>query len=281
MLYALGIGIARYLGVTIDWSVYIIGQVWVSLLQLSTQYLNEYYNAPADKENQNRTYFTGGSAATGPGKLSLRVPLIAALTCLAFLASVTVVLIANVNPVPLAMVIMLIAFLGSFFYSTPPIKLEGSGYGELTTSIIIAFLVPSFAFILQAGELHRLVVMSVFPLVALHLAMLLAFELPDYAVDIKFDKRTVMVRMGWQNGIFLHNILILSAFLLLGIASIFGLPMFVVLPALISLPVGIFQIWQIRRIGDGAKPNWNHLTIGALALFISMVYFITFAYWTH
>jgi 1,4-dihydroxy-2-naphthoate octaprenyltransferase len=281
MLYALGVGIARYLGVTIDWSVYIIGQIWVSLLQLGTQYLNEYFNSPADRENQNRTYITGGSGATGPGKLSLRVPLIAALTCLAFLASITVVLIANVNLSPLALVIMLFAFLGSFFYSTPPVKLEGSGYGELTTSIIVAFLVPAYAFVLQVGELHRLVVMSVFPLVGLHLSMLLAFEFPDYAADIKFEKRTILIRMGWQNGMFLHNILILSAFLLMGLAAIFGMPMFVFLAALISLPLGILQIWQMRRIGDGAKRNWNHLTIGALALFVSMAYFITFAYWTH
>jgi len=103
------------------------------------------------------------------------------------------------------------ALLGSLAYSTPPIKLEGSGYGELMVSVIVAFMLPAYAFILQTGELHRLVAMSAFPLTVMHLAMLLAFELPDYANDIKFGKRTIMVRIGWRNGMILHNILILSA----------------------------------------------------------------------
>ena len=66
LLYALGAGIAKYLGVRIDWGFYILGQLWVTLLQLSTQYLNEYFNAPMDQNNPNRTFLTGGSGAVGP-----------------------------------------------------------------------------------------------------------------------------------------------------------------------------------------------------------------------
>jgi 1,4-dihydroxy-2-naphthoate octaprenyltransferase len=201
------------------------------------------------------------------------------LTCLAFLASLTVVLIAQVDLAPEAYLIMGLAFLGAFFYSTPPVKLEASGYGELTTSVMIAFMVPAYAYLLQAGELHRLVAMSAFPLAALHLAMLLAFELPDYATDLKYGKRTLMVRLGWERGMALHNILILSAFLLVVLAAAFGYPWFAAWPALLPLPLGIFQIWQMRRIAEGSPPNWNALVVGALALFGAMVYLIGFTFW--
>ena len=279
ILYALGVGIAHYLGISINWVVYILGQLWVILLQLNTTYLNEYFNVTADLENQNRTPITGGSGALGTEKLPRRTALMAAYTCLAFLASLTVVMISRVTLTPTALLIMGFALLGSLTYSTPPLKLEGSGYGELMVSVIVAFMLPAYAFILQAGELHRLVAMSAFPLTVMHLTMLLTFELPDYANDIKFGKQTIMVRIGWRNGMILHNILILSAYLLLGLAAINGMPRFVWLPVLLTLPLGLFQIWQMRHIADGAKPNWKALTIVSMSLFGSMAYFMTFAYW--
>ena len=281
VLYALGAGIAHYLGATIDWQSYILGQVWVTLLQLSTQYLDEYFNTAADQANPNRTFLTGGSGALGEGKLPRRVALMAALTCLAVLASITVIVIAKLPLPPEAYLIMVLAFLGAFFYSVPPVKLDASGYGELVATILVAYLVPAFAFLLQTGELHRLIAMSAFPLAAAHLSMLLAFELPDYATDLKFQKHTLLIRLGWQNGMVLHNILILSAFLLIVLARIFGYPKFAMLAGLLPLPLGLFQIWQIRSIAGGARPNWNVLTIGAGALFTSMAYLLGFAFWTN
>jgi len=203
----------------------------------------------------------------------------AAYACLAVLASLTVLLIAQVHPAPAVYLIMGLAFLGAVLYSTPPFKLEASGYGELITSVMVAFLVPAFAYLLQSNDLHRLIAMTAFPLTALHLAMLLIFELPDYATDLKFGKRTLVIRMGWQNGMVLHNALILSAFVLLLLAGGLGFPRFAMWSGLISLPVGLLQIWQMRRIASGVKPNWNAMTLGALALFALTAYLITFSFW--
>jgi 1,4-dihydroxy-2-naphthoate octaprenyltransferase len=280
VVFALGAGIASYLGAQINWKAYLLGQAWVSLLQLSTQYFNEYYNAPADLVNPNRTWLTGGSGALGPGKLPRRVALMAALVCMAFLASLTVLVIAQLSPPPEAFLIMSLAFLGAFFYSNPPVNLEKTGYGELTTSVLVGFMVPAFAFILQYGELHRLVAMCAFPMVAAHMAMLLAFDLPDYGNDVKFEKRTLMVRLGWQNGMLLHNIMILSIYLLLLTARAQGLPIFALAAGFLTLPIGLFQIWQMRQIANGARVNWNALTIGAVSLFAALAYFLAYAFWT-
>ncbi len=279
LLYALGVGIARYLGASIDWGVFWLGQAWVSTLQLSTHFLNEYYNAPADQSNQNRTPFSGGSGALGPGKLPRSTALYAGLICLAGLASLTVLMIVQNLLAPLTLFIMVLGFLGSFFYSTPPVSLESSGYGELVASVVVAFLVPAFGFALQMGELHRLVAMATFPLTFLHLAMLLSFELPDYGNDVKYEKRTLLVRLGWQAGMNFHNLLVLSAFLVLAIAAIMGLPPLIALPVFITLPLGLLQIWQMRRIASGAKPNWTAVTLNALALFAASAYLLAFSFW--
>ncbi len=280
LVYALGVGIARYLGAPIDWGIYILGQAYVTTMQLSAQYLNEYYDAPADRENTNRTPFSGGSGVVGEGRLARETVMWAALTAMTILASLTVVLISVVQMSPLLNTLVILASLGSFFYSAPPVKLAHSGYGELTTSILVSNLVPIFAFVLQYGELHRLLVMSTFPLTTLHLAMMIVFEFPDYLNDLKFEKYTLLVRVGWERGMVLHNILILTGFLLLGLAATFGLPLAIVLPALIPLPLGLLQIWQMRRIAGGGKPNWTTMGFTAIVLFGSIAYLLAFTFWT-
>ncbi|MFL7891005.1 MAG: prenyltransferase [Anaerolineales bacterium] len=280
LVYGLGVGIARYLGAAIDWELYFLGQAYVTSMQLSAQYLNEYFDAPADKENKNQTPFTGGSGVIGEGKLSRETAMWAALTALTVLASLTVVLISVVQLSPLLIIIIILAFMGSFFYSTPPVRLANTGYGELTTSILVANLVPIFAFLLQYGEMHRLLVMTTFSLTALHLAMMIVFEFPDYLNDLKFDKYNLLVRVGWEKGMVMHNLLILTAFLLLGLAATFGLPLAIALPAFIPLPLGLLQIWQMRRIAGGSKPNWSTMSFTAVVLFGSVAYLLAFTFWT-
>jgi len=279
LVYALGVGIAHYLGTNVDWGMYFLGQAWVTLLQLSAQYLNEYFDAPYDRENPNRTPFTGGSDALGPGKLPRATALASAAACLTVVASLTVLLIQR-GLSATTLFIMGLAFIGAMFYSVPPVRLSSSGYGELTTSILVANLVPAFAFLLQTGELHRLLAMATFPLTPLHISMMMAFELPDYAADLKYEKRTLMVRMGWQRGMQLHNLLLLSAYLLLAVALGLGLPLSIGLPTFLPFPLGVLQIWQMRRIADGMRPNWTALTMTSIVLFAVTAYLIAFAFWT-
>ena len=280
LLYALGVGIARYLGTTIDWQIYLLGQAWVTLLQLSAHYFNEYYDAEYDQFNLHRTPFSGGSGAIGPGKLTRQVALYGGVACLAALASLTVLLLRDALPSAAMILIMTLAFLGAFFYSVPPVRLIASGYGELVAALIVANLLPVFAFMLQTGDFHRLLAMTTFPLTALCLAMSINLELPDYATDMKYEKRTLLVRIGWQNGMRLHSGLILIAFLLFGLDLVFGLPLHIVFPVFFVFPVGIYDIWQMRKIADGAKPNWSLVTWTATLMFATVVYLLSLAYWT-
>jgi 1,4-dihydroxy-2-naphthoate octaprenyltransferase len=280
LMYALGAGVSRYLGTPVNWGWFFLGHLWITLLQLSTHYLNEYFDAPADMVNRNRTLFSGGSGAIGPGKLLRSTALYAGIVCLAIVTSTTVLLIRYVPLPPATVLVMALIFLGAFFYAVPPIRLESSGYGELTSSILVANLVPAFAMLVQTGDLHRLLAMSTFPLTLLHLAMLLALELPDYATDIKFEKNTLLVRIGWEPGMRMHNFLILGAYLILGLAVVLGLPPAIALPAFLSLPLGMLQIFQMNRIAAGAKPNWTTLTLAAVTLYSATAYLLAFSFWS-
>lgn len=282
LFYALGIGIARYLGHGIDWQLYLLGQLWVTALQLSTHYLNEYFDIEGDAANSNRTAFTGGSGSLGDGEGQLppSVALLAAASMLTGVALATYGLARQDLLNPSLSILMVIAFLGAFFYSVPPLRLSSSGFGELVASILLANIVPAFAFVLQTGEIHRLLAMSTFPLTALSMAAMLAFEFPDYASDLKFEKRTLLVRLDWQQGMLVHNLFMISAYLLMAIAFSFGLPGAIALPTFLTLPLGLLQIWYLRRISDGIKPNWNALTLNAVAIVALSTYLLTYSFWT-
>ena len=280
--YFLGVGIARYLGHPLDWGVVVLGQLWVSSMQLSTHYLNEYFDRKGDAGNPNRTPFTGGSGVLGrgEGQLRPRVALLAASITLTSVAVATFGLLRLGALNSLVITIIVLGFLGAFFYSVPPLRLSSSGYGELTTAIIIANLVPALGFALQTGNLHRLLAMSTFPLTALSLASMLSLEFPDYASDIKAGKRTLFVRLDWRNSIRVHHLLILSAYLLLGVAFRLGLPAAIAFPPFFTLPLAFLQIWYMNRIADGLKPNWTALTLNGLAITAACAYLMAFVFWT-
>ena len=280
LVYFLGAGIARYLGAGVDWGAYILGQGWVTILQLGALYLYEYYRLSAAGEAPG----TSASGSNGRPASWTVVPgptlLFAAIACLAIVASLTVLVLNLVRPTGTALVFMGMVALGAVIYSLAPRGLETSGYGELVVTIVFANLLPALAFLLQTGSLHRLLAMTTFPLTALFLASMLALQLPEYARDVKSERRRLMARIGWRSGMSLHNLLILCAFLLLGLAAASGLPLPIALPAFLLLPLGLFQIWQMRRVAEGAKPNWQTLTLTPIAIFGSMAYLLAYAFWT-
>ena len=272
LLYALGAAIAAYLGRSIDATLYLIGQILVTLLQLMTHYLNEYFDSDGDQENSSRTWLSGGSGAIGPEGLPRKVALYAAAITLALAATVaTAALVTGAFPT-LAWPILLLSFAGAFFYSAPPLRLASSGYGELTAALVTAGLTPAFAYVLQTGDLHRLILMSTAPLIALCFAMIVVFELPDYATDLKHNKRTLMVRLGWSAGMRAHDIAIVFALVSYAAAYSLGLPSRVGLGALFVMPLALAQIWQLNRIRQGYPPKWNILTLSAMALFAIAAY---------
>ncbi|HEY9087514.1 MAG TPA: prenyltransferase [Anaerolineaceae bacterium] len=281
-LYGLGGGIANFLGYTIDWTVYWIGQASVTFLQLSSFYLKAYYDTPQPEETDSpvenkpdapRKEFTG--------QLSRQVVLQSALVMMTVGAVLTVLLLWSGSIQPPAFLFLGFAFLLAFFYAVPPLRLVYSGYGELTTAILMANLVPGLAFLFQVGDLHRLVAMLTFPLTVLYLATLLARTLQKYGADVRYNRRTLMVRMGWQFGMNVHNILILVAFLMFGAAALLDLPWSLTWPALLSLPVGLYQMYLVSQMMRGGKPRWNLLNLTAMATFGLAVYLLNLALWTN
>jgi 1,4-dihydroxy-2-naphthoate octaprenyltransferase len=283
LLYLLGIGIFHYLNGPVDWNLFFLGLIWLVFILLGSQYLSEYFDPSITLgiTTRKHTPFSGDSGAIGVGNLSRLVALWAGLTCLTIAASMTVLLIGYLRNNQATVLILGLIFIGEFIYAVPPFRLVSSGYGEVSMSIIRVGLIPAMAFLLQGHDFHRLLIMVAFPLTLLHLSMLFAMELPDYASDIKQGKKPILVRIGWQRGMQIHNLLILGGFVILGLAFALGLPIRVAWPVVFVLPIGLYQIWMMNRIAEGAKPNWSLLLLVATATFSLTAYILAFAFWTH
>jgi 1,4-dihydroxy-2-naphthoate octaprenyltransferase len=275
LLYALGAGIAHFLGNNIDWRAYWLGQACVTLLQFCFIFLKAFFHTPVVQpelkdENQPK-------GASYP--IERKAALIGTVTILTVGAVLTALLYRNGSLHLETFTILGVAFLIALFYATPPINLFRSGYGELASAIFISNLVPAFAFLLQAGEFHRVLAMATFPLTPIYLAMTLAFDLSSFTADMKNGVHTLLIKIGWQRGMSLHNLLILAGFLLITLAMVFGLPWRISWPAFLALPVGLFQIWQMIQIKEGGKPRWGLLCVNAMATYALMAYLFAFTFW--
>jgi 1,4-dihydroxy-2-naphthoate octaprenyltransferase len=278
----LGAGIARYLGRSIDSNVLWFGLFWVLSVQLGAQYLNDYFDLYVEPDPESRTWFFSGSQVlgTGEGKLPRRTALVAAMAALTVAAAFTLMLFWEDRLGFNTTILMTLMFIAALTYSLPPLRLARSGYGELVLSLVYGFLIPAFSFDLQTGEIHRLVTMAAVPLVFIIIPAVVALSFPGYSTDLKYKRGNMLQKIGWQNSMMVHNTLILLAYLTLAAEMFIGFPRSIGLTVFASFPLGLLQIWLMRRIASGAKPVWRAVVFNAVALVGSMVFLLVFVFWT-
>lgn len=270
LLYALGAAFAARMGVPLNRAAYLLGQAAVLSIQLMAQYLNEYYDIEVDRLGaDNRTWFSGGSGMLAAGEVSPAAVLAAARICAG--AAVLTGILASIQS-PWMVPIELFGLAGSWFYSAPPLSLMSSGWGEASTSVIVALLVPLAGFCMQGhgpreGGFPPLELWLVcIPLVLVHAAMLISFEFPDRAADLSVGKTTLTVRLGLRGAARLANGLIGSACLFLIIFVVSSKP-----PGHwmgLAAPLAIWQMVTIQRVSRSpTRTNFHILTAGGVSLF--------------
>jgi 1,4-dihydroxy-2-naphthoate octaprenyltransferase len=266
LVYALGAALAASMGIAIDWGRYALGQIMLTSIQLTTHYANEYFDLDGDRLiGPSRTWFSGGSGVLPAGRLAPRVAWRAAHACgaVAVAAIFTALFVA-----PALSAIGALALAGGWFYSAPPLRIEASGFGEVMTALIVAFLSPLSAIAAQRGPFDARLIALALPLMLVNLAMLLTVEFPDYDADSQAGKRNLVVRFGRAWAARLHNALLVSAFGSVWLAAAAGwIESRLALWTLIGLPLAT---WQIAGVADRRRRGWRALgwlAAGGVALF--------------
>ncbi|MEN6482939.1 MAG: hypothetical protein ABFD29_12310 [Anaerolineaceae bacterium] len=279
LFYFIGGGIIDYLGRPIQWQTFWIGLAAFILLQLSSYFLNEYFTFQAFPHRQSgktdRKKVDSGEMSL-PQEVFLQVSLIS----LAVWAVLSYLLLRTGAINVTGGIFWGIAFVVMFFYAVPPFRLSQSGFGEIADAFFITSLLPAWAVVLQIGELHSLLAMLTLPLTALYIAISIALSLENYTLFNQDKHQTILTRMGWQQGMTLHNLLILFSYVFVGIALLTGLPWSLCWPMLMTLPLGIYQTYIVWQIGNGAKPPWKLLRVTSIGLISVSAYLIMYSLWT-
>jgi 1,4-dihydroxy-2-naphthoate octaprenyltransferase len=165
----------------------------VTSTQLVAHYANEYADFEADRLVEHRTVFSGGSGVLVSGGLTPAVALWAAVVA-SGVALVGVVVFAFRSP--LVAVLGLVALGVSWAYSVEPVRLLGTGSGEVVTSLVVGGVLPVVGASTQGLELRADLWWSIAVLVPAHIGMMIAFELPDLDSDRRAGKRVLAVRLG-------------------------------------------------------------------------------------
>jgi 1,4-dihydroxy-2-naphthoate octaprenyltransferase len=270
LLFALGAAVAVRAGAHFDLARHLWGQLAVTAFQLMTHYANDYFDFEADLANSTPTRWSGGSRVL----LAREIPRGAALAAALMLAAVgllsTTYLATRSGAGSWLAPALVAIFVLAWEYSAPPLRLCGSGLGELDTAVVVTALVPFVGLQLHAPGLAggRTLLLAIAPLVALQFAMLVAIEFPDRAGDQQSGKRTLVVRLGGWRGARLYAIVTSLAFAILPLLALLGLPGAVAVAAAVPAPIAL---WRVRRTlhGDWRRPRrWETLTFWAVALLV-------------
>ena len=271
LTYLLGASISAYLGKSFQNLTFLLGLGGVVLAQLSMNLLAEAFRP------HNEPMIEGETPAQ---KEALRSNLLyisyAALTACAMIAFL---LYINQGLNLPTFIFLLLSLVLVVLYAVPPLRLLDRGFGELALAAHMAYVIPSIGFLLQAKENHRLLIMIAIPLTALTLAYFLILNFTSFPSDQKYQRATLLRRLGWESAVPLHHSLIIFAYVIFICSPIFGYSFLLIWPAFLTLPFAILQILLLRHISLGGKPSWTLLTTTALAVFGLTAYFLTLTFW--
>lgn len=271
LTYLLGASIPAYLGAAFQPVPFTLGFVGVLFAQISMAFLREVFRphnepliegeTPKQKETlrSNLLYISAGMIGTT--------------AIIAFIVHLNFTLTLPTFYFLFASLLLVLA------YSIPPFHLVNHGFGELLLALHIAYVIPSIAFLFQAGKNSRLVTFLLIPLTTLALAYFLINNFVTFPEDQKYERGTLLRRLTWERAVPLHHSLIAFAYLLFALVPFFGYSFNLIAPAFLTLPFAVFQIFQLRAIANGNSPNWRLLTSTALAVFGLTTYFLTLTFW--
>ncbi len=260
LFYALGLAVARYLGVFRRWDAALMGLFWVAVVVGGGEALGRAFDERAEAATRRRM-------------------LNQAFAFLAVAALETTFLAEPHLLSPTAMLLQSTLASIAVAWGAPPFRLALSGYGEVLLAAGLGLLVPALAFALQTGTWHRLLGMVGVPLFAMALAAALAWDFPNYAAHLREDRRTLLMRLDWRAALHFHNLAWLTGFLLLALDVALGLPWEIAAPCGIAFLSALMQVWMMRRIAQGARPPWKWLRANALLTLTLTAYVLMIGFW--
>jgi 1,4-dihydroxy-2-naphthoate octaprenyltransferase len=163
---------------------------------------------------------------------------------------------------PAAFWIGVIGLILAWSYHGSPARLCYRGLGELDVVICYGPLICVSAYLIQTGQVNVDVVLLSLPLGILIGAFLWINEFPDFEADRRAGKRNAVVRLGRHRASRVLPLIQASAFVLLAVLPLAGLPRGVWLGGIAIIPAA----WVALRTWQDPDQCYRHAPVNALSL---------------
>ena len=262
IFYVIGVLMALHQTGLLDIMALLVGLATMWLLQLSTHFLNEYYDQVGDYSNRHRTFFSGGSGVLAEGRLAPQVARLAALVAFSlavFLLATATLTFSTFGLTTL--VIFAIAAIGALGYSAPPLSLVERGLGELYVTLIIGLLVPLFGYSAQTGKANLMFALACLPCASLILASVISVAFPDFKSDRKTLKQTLVVILGPEKAAKLYAGLLTAGYIMSWFITPLGIPITVVRAQAATMPIAALSLFELKRGGYKIPQRYSRNTL--------------------
>ncbi len=203
LTYFLGASIANYLGKPFRTDSFWLGLLAVLLAQMSMNLLAEVFrpiNEPLIEGETRKDRLTFRNNALYVSIASLTVNAVIAF------------ILYNDNHLSIsALFFLLLSLILILTYSIPPFRFINRGFGEFLLAVHLAYVIPSIAYILQSGETHRFLLITL-PLTFLAFAYFIIMDFPSFASDGKYNRNTFLTRLGYERVVPLHHLFVLLSY---------------------------------------------------------------------
>jgi 1,4-dihydroxy-2-naphthoate octaprenyltransferase len=274
LTYFLGIGIAHYLGFPQKLNPLWNGLILIVAFHTGSVFLGKYLNDFIFCYPQYYAKDKVHSNEFQEQKIFQTLVLLIGVACIAICMIPIFAFIVSggfkiTNLIIIVMAIFIICVIEMF-----PAQVSSAGLLEFLQAMVFANLIPSIAFSLQANTFHRLLFLLTFPLLFLFLALFIILGVPRVKNNLESKDQSIFSKIGPILTLKIHNLLILLAYLTLLLGSIFDLPWKLIWPTLVTLPIGMIQLWQINQILKGHKPAIHPLIFNAIGTTGLATYFM-------
>lgn len=222
----------------------------------------DIYDYETDKAvaRDDRTDFSGGKRVLVDGLLSRSQTWAIAISFYGLGIGAGIAIVAFREP--LAIWPGIVGLVLAWSYNGPPGRFAYRGLGELDVAICYGPLICISTYLIQLGEVNSSVVLASIPLGILIAAFLWINEFPDFEADRKVQKRNLIVRLGRHHASRLLPVVQGSAFLMVALLPVFGLPRSVWLGGVALVPA----VWVAVRTWRDPERCYRRAPVSAGAL---------------
>ncbi len=265
----LGLAINHYLGNESLWPGFWNGLLFFLFILIGCKLIGKYFQIqtsfyPKESKKKQETIFI--SLMSGVAFFAISI-----------IPFISLIIKHLINPTSILFISMGIFIIG--MVEIFPSQTSQWGLEEFLKAFLYANIIPAFAFSLQVKVYHRLVFLLTFPLFFLYLAFFIVNNISSVYDSKNKSSGSLIKKIGSFAVLRLHNLSLLMGYLILLAGTFFELPWKLIWPALMTIPIGLIQIWQVNQILSGRKPNIQALEFTAVSIALFTAYFSILSLW--